>query len=542
MEGKQFTSAGECWKQILADAKKNVCLLKDIERFARENTSPARIVFGTSGWRGEVGTDFTFNNLRIVTTAIIETLKTGGASLAAHLGVKGFDEVRRRGVIVGHDNRFLGPEFASSVMGLLLKEGIKVYYAGETTTPELSAAVCVLPAACSINITPSHNPSNYAGLKFNPSDGGPAGPEITDIIEKIANRMMTEKAIIPEIKPQGFQTINTLQLYKDFIEKQGTLNVEKIRGFVKEKDCFICIDHVHGASRGRPDALIGKNPKIKCLRTEDNYLFGGIAPEPSAKNMKLVMDSLKESKSTFKIGVFVDPDGDRVRFTDGELDITMNHFGAMALHFLHHYKKIQGVLVKSVATSNFGNAIAEKLGIPIKEPAVGFKNFRPYLLPAAKERAIVAYEESDGITGYRNTLEKDAMFGFLLAIEMVAVTGKNLGKYLRELEDEFGAYFPERASIQVDRSLAGDPLTKKLSILKAKLPVGSKVTIGKKTKIIKNVITVDGMKFVLEDNSWFLIRPSGTEPKVRFYVEPRTPDEIDAMVRMCESLVKEALA
>ncbi|HJW85407.1 MAG TPA: phosphomannomutase, partial [Candidatus Brocadiaceae bacterium] len=156
--------------------------------------------------------------------------------------------------------------------------------------------------------------------------------------------------------------------------------------------------------------------------------------------------------------------------------------------------------------------------------------------------AIVAYEESDGITGYRNTLEKDAMFGFLLAIEMVAVTGKNLGEYLRELEAEFGAYFPERASIQVDRSLTGDLLTEKLSILKAKLPVGGKVTIGKKTKIITNVITVDGMKFVLEDNSWFLIRPSGTEPKVRFYVEPRTSDEIDVMVKMCESLVKEALA
>ena len=542
MEGKGFTSAGECWKQILADAKKNVCFLKDIERFARENTTPAKIVFGTSGWRGEVGTDFTFNNLRIVTTAIIETLKTGGASLAAHLGVKGFDEVKMLGVIVGHDNRFLGPEFSSSVMGLLLKEGIKVYYAGETTTPELSAAVCMLPAACSINITPSHNPANYAGLKFNPSDGGPAGHEITDIVEKIANRIMAEKAIIHELKPQGFQTINTLQLYKDFIEKQGTLNVEKIRRFVKEKDCFICIDHVHGASRGRPEALIDKSPKIKCLRTEGNFLFGGIAPEPSAKNMKLVMDALKESKSKFKIGVLIDPDGDRVRFTDGELDITMNHFGAMALHFLHHYKKIPGVLVKSVATSNFGNAIAEKLGIPIKEAAVGFKNFRPYMLPTAKEQAIVAYEESDGITGYRSTLEKDAMFGFLLAIEMVAVTGKNLGEYLRELEAEFGTYFPERASIQVERSLAGDSLTKKLSILKARLSVGSKVAIGKKTKIIKNVITVDGMKFILEDNSWFLIRPSGTEPKVRFYVEPRTPDEIDAMVKMCESLVKEALA
>jgi len=220
----------------------------------------------------------------------------------------------------------------------------------------------------------------------------------------------------------------------------------------------------------------------------------------------------------------------------------MNHFGGMALHFLHKYKRISGVLVKSVATSNFGNAIAEKLGIPIKETAVGFKNFRPYMLPNARERAIVIYEESDGISGYNNTLEKDAMFGLLIAIEMMAATRKNISEYLHNLEEEFGAYFPERTGIEVDRALAGKPLLEKLSCLKDKLTVGSKIAIGGAIKNIKTVIQVDGIKVVLDDGSWFLIRPSGTEPKVRFYVESRFPEDIDALMKTTERLIREALA
>ncbi|MGQ3684085.1 MAG: phosphomannomutase [Candidatus Loosdrechtia sp.] len=544
MRNDAFENAGECWKIILSDVKKNVNLLKEIERFARENTAPATIVFGTSGWRGETGTDFTFHNVRIVTAAIIEMYKTGGPALLNALGIKDFEELKKRGVIVGHDNRFLGPEFATSVMGLLTKEGIKVYYAGETTTPELSAAIDMINAACSINLTPSHNPANYSGFKFNPSDGGPAGSEITNVIEKNANRFMEDCVIRDEdeIMPEKLYKIHTIELYQEFLKKRGIIDLEKIRRFVREENCLICIDHVHGATRGRPDVLLGKGPGIHSLRTGDDYLFGGKPPEPSAKNMRLVLDHLEKNTGRFKLGVIMDPDGDRIRFTDGKADISMNHFGAMALHFLYTYKNISGVLVKSVATSNFGNAIAEKLGIPVRETAVGFKNFRPYMLPSAEEHALVAYEESDGISAYNNTLEKDALFGLLLAIEMMADTRKNISEYLRELEEKYGAFYPERASLLVERHLAGRPLLQRLLRLHEKLCRGNKIAIGKEQKEIKNVITVDGIKVLFEDDSWLLIRPSGTEPKVRFYVETRSPEELDSMVETAERLTKEAVS
>ncbi|WP_347275670.1 phosphomannomutase [Candidatus Kuenenia sp.] len=536
-----FKNAEECWRSILSDVKGNANLLSEIKKFAEENTAPAKIVFGTSGWRGEMGTDYTFHTVRIVTTAIIEMFKNAGAELLGALGAENFGDIKKRGIIVGHDNRYLGLEFANAVMGLLSKEGIRVYYTGEATTPELSASIEMVNAAGSINLTPSHNPANYAGFKFNPADGGPAGAEITNVIERNANQLMAKNKIIPAILPGDVEKIDTIKLYKDFLLRRGTLDIEKIRRFIQNEDCFICIDHVHGASRKRPASIVGESNKISYLRTEGDYLFGGIPPEPSARNIQPAMDILKGRGNRFKLGVVIDPDGDRIRFTDGNRDITINHFGAMALHFLHTYKNISGVLVKSVATSNFGNAIAQKLGIPVKETAVGFKNFRPYMLQKASERAIVAYEESDGITGYNNTLEKDALFGLLIAIEMMAVTGKNISEYLCVLEEEFGAYYPERAGIEVARSLAGELLAKKLSQLMERFKTGEEFLIGEKKKKIASVITTDGIKIVLDDNSWFLIRPSGTEPKVRFYTETRSQGEAATMIDAVKSITKEAL-
>ncbi|KAF0143658.1 MAG: phosphomannomutase [Nitrospirae bacterium] len=546
---REFKDAASCWKEIMSDVSKNKGLLSVIEKFARENMSPAKIVFGTSGWRGEIGTDFTFNNLRIVTSAIIEMLRSNDKPVMQAMGVSGVEEVKRRGIIVGHDNRFLGPEFAAEVIGLLQKNGIRTWYAGEAVTPEFSAGIEMLDAACSINLTPSHNPANYAGFKFNPADGGPAGAEITAKIEEIANRMsLRPEAGIKEglkVKGQGskvvLEKIDLTELYIKYIKERKTLDIERIKDFINKEDCIICIDNVHGATRGKIQRILGNSDKITYLRTEDDFLFGGVAPEPSEKNMQGVEKALKESRAGFRLGVIMDPDGDRIRFADAKMQIPMNYFGAMAFHFLHVHKGIQGIGVKSVGTSNLLNAIAGKLEIPVKETRVGFKNFRPYLLKTAKERAVVAFEESDGITGYNHTLEKDAIFGLLLAIEMVAVTGKNLSEYIGDIMDEFGLYYPDRSGIAVGRSLAGEPLIKKLSVISSQYKAGTEVIIGANKRTVKNVITVDGTKLVFDDGSWLMIRPSGTEPKVRFYIEARTEQGKKAVFETAERITKEAL-
>lgn len=538
-------NAESCWKTILSE--KNAGLLPDIGDFASHNSAPARIEFGTSGWRGEIGTDFTFHNLRVVTQAVLNTMKKDDPALRKALGSKDFEDVRKRGVVIGHDNRYLGPEFAKTVMEMLSSQGIKVYYCGETSTPQISTAIEMLGAAAAINITPSHNPANYSGFKFNPADGGPAGPEITDLIQGEANMLMESRWDVPA--PQGngrFESIDSTDLYITYLTERRTINLEKIRSFIGSSDCSVVVDHVHGSTRGRPERLLGpdalKNGKLSLLRTENDFLFGGVAPEPSEKNMAAVETLLQKSSARFRIGVIMDPDGDRIRFADHTVQIPMNYFGAMALHFLHVHKGIQGVVAKSVGTSNFVNAIAGKLGIPVRETQVGFKNFRPYMVPGARERAIVAFEESDGISGFNHTLEKDALFGLLLALEMVATTGKNLGEYLCDLMEEFGAYYPDRSGIAVDRSLAGPGLKSKIAAVKDRFPVGGTVAVGSDEQKIKDVITVDGVKIVLENGSWLMIRPSGTEPKVRFYIEARTPEGKEALLSAASAITKEAIS
>ncbi|MEW6740448.1 MAG: phosphomannomutase [Nitrospirota bacterium] len=543
---RSFENAAACWKAIMSDVSKGRELLPVIEKFARENIAPSKIVFGTSGWRGEIGTDFTFNNVRIVTSAIIEAFKSNDKSFMEAMGVSDFDDIKRRGVIVGHDNRFLGPDFSMEVIGLLQKEGIKTWYAGEAITPEFSAGIEMLNAACAINLTPSHNPANYAGFKFNPSDGGPAGTEITSKIEDIANRMMKEGARVESQASRAVvERIDLTELYIKYIKERKTLNIERIKDFINSEDCIICIDNVHGATRGRIQRILGENPKIKYLRTEDDYLFGGVAPEPSEKNMAGVEKVLSRSNEKFKLGAIMDPDGDRIRYAaryiDSIMQIPMNYFGAMALHFLNVHKKFPGVVAKSVGTSNFVNAIAAKLGIPVKETKVGFKNFRPYMLKTVPEKAIVAFEESDGISGYNHTLEKDALFGLLLAIEMMAVTGKNLSEYLKDIMDEFGYYYPDRSGIAVDASLVGEPLIKRLSVIKEQYKTGTVINIGGSNRTVKDLITVDGTKIVFDDGSWLMIRPSGTEPKVRFYIEARTEKGKKAVFETAERMTKEAL-
>jgi phosphomannomutase len=488
------------------------------------------------------GTDFTFRNVKIVTEAIINVLRTEDLGLREVLGVKDFEDVKKRGIVVGHDNRFLGSDFARVVMGLLNREGIKVYYGGETTTPEISACIEMLDAACSINITPSHNPSNYSGLKFNPSDGGPAGPEITERIQQEANALMSTTTERANPEPT-YESIDTTELYIEYLQQMGTIDLQKVRDFIKNSDCLIVVDHVHGATRGRPERLFDAEAgtKLRLLRTEDDYLFGGVAPEPSAENMKNVIKVLKDGSATFRIGAIMDPDGDRIRLADHKAQIPMNYFGAMALHFLHVYKGIKGVVVKSVGTSNFVNAIADRLGIKVVETKVGFKNFRPYMLKSAPERAIVAFEESDGISAYNHTLEKDALFGLLLAVEMVATTGKNLSDYLNELMDEYGHYYPDRSGIEVDRALAGEELRRRILALEKHYPAGSSMRIGDRDLRITEVVTIDGIKFILEDGSWLMIRPSGTEPKVRFYIESRDPKEKEDVFNTAKRLTEEAI-
>ncbi|MEW6221478.1 MAG: phosphoglucomutase [Thermodesulfobacteriota bacterium] len=501
------------------------------EEIAHNPRSPtAPVSFGTSGWRGILGKDLCCRSVCQVTQAIVSLYEDLDASpeLAGDLGVKSLAEARARGCVLGYDNRFGGPVLAAAIRDWLTGQGFCVYDAGEASTGTLSAAVLRLAAAFSINLTPSHNPLEYGGFKFNAADAGPAAPSLTNRITARARAMIAAGELRPSLPdPSRVRPCDALALWIELVRanahRHGLDYDGLLAGFARQHDLVVAVDCVHGASRRHIRQLFG-NPasdRLILLRAEADPTFGGIAPEPSAANLEPVHKALASRTERLRLGVIIDPDADRIRFTDGRREITMNHFGAMAYHFLHEHKGKAGMVAKTVATSNFANAIAQAFQEKVFEPRVGFKEFKPVLL-----EALVCFEESDGITVIGHTPEKDAYIGLMLALDMMLTRNQGLGDYLAELEKAYGAFLPARDAVTV--RAAGEELTAKLQGLTAYVP-GKTIQVGNKALAIDKVISIDGRKMVLADGSWIMIRPSGTEPKVRFYVEARTEAGKDAM-------------
>lgn len=535
---------GVAWQAALDDAYE---LLGEEIRTNRADPSEP-IAFGTSGWRGKLGKDIFVRSVALVTEAIVRVYEgmAQDRALREALGVGSLAEAKSRGCVLGFDNRYAGPLLAAAVAATLAARGFRVYYAGESTTGVLSAALLSLSGAFSINLTPSHNPLEYGGYKFNAADAGPASALVTARISAAASTLVSEgyqpptlpttidevMAAYPEVS-----VVDSFAVWQRFVRERKTyhgLDLDAaVAAFARHPDLVVVIDCVHGASRLHLRRFFSgvDSQGLQILREEADVTFGGVAPEPSTTNLRTVVELLGKSQARLKLGAIIDPDGDRIRFTDGNREITMNQFGAMAYHFLHEYKGKHGMVAKTVATSNLANALAQAFGEELFEPSVGFKNFKPVI-----DRALVFFEESDGISVLGHTPEKDAYIGLLLALEMVLATNSNLGEYLATIEERYGAYYPERDGVTV--AVKGEVLLDLLRGL-ARYRPGTALKIGGEERRIAEVITIDGTKMIFEDGSWLMIRPSGTEPKVRFYVESRSRSGTGDLVAAAKNLLVE---
>ena len=535
---------GTQWQQAIDQV---YALIMD-EIICNEGAPVTAVKFGTSGWRGMIGKDLFVRSVSFVTAAILELYLSidEKPELCQFLGVNSLEEAKRRGCVLGFDNRFGGEILAGAVTEVLVKAGFTVHYAGESTTGVLSAAVLELNAAFSVNLTPSHNPLEYAGFKYNAADAGPAAAELTGRITEKAREIVAEagsplvsldKPVVSPADRDDVQSFDALETWKQLVRKNkdihGVRYDEIMAAFAKDAEVVVVVDSVHGASRIHIPALFEgvETDRLIQLRDSSDVTFNGIAPEPSSVNMAGVVETLIARDEHFKIGAIIDPDGDRIRFTDGTVEISMNQFGAMAYHFLHEGKGQKGMVAKTVATSNLANRLADVFGEETFEPRVGFKEFKPVI-----GKALVYFEESDGISIIGHTPEKDAYIGLLLAMDMVISRRQNLGDYLAEIEKEYGSYYPERDGLPV--SVKGAELTDALSKLE-KYDVGASVNVGGTEQLISKVIDIDGRKMIFEDGSWLMIRPSGTEPKVRFYVESRTESGTVALVEAARGMLDE---
>ncbi len=522
-------------------------------RLARESGATTTVVFGTSGWREAIGEGFTVENVHKVARGIIAMMKDP-AFLKAN-GYDSFEKVKAAGILVLRDNRFMGDEFMACAMRELAAEGIRIHDAGECPTGVGSAVLTELKAAGSINFTPSHNPMEYAGIKFNPADGGPADVNLTSLIEKHANALMRPGAPFRRADAD-FRSLRTrvdaAAIFTAFVEnKSKVFDLKALRAWLREnaRDLFIAVDNMHGSSRGYIQNLLGPDTlgalesaqAIRFYNTEDDYAFHGVKPEPNAKNQAILIAELAKSGRPRTLAVALDPDADRIRFADKDLDIDMNRFGAIGYANLLK-RGIKGGLATTVPSSGFASEIAKKQGLKVFETEVGFKNFRG---PLSSGQAVMAFEESDGISFTGHTLEKCALAGFLSALSCLAAGG-NLSEQYRELRREYGWFYPGKGGADVKGVSVEAWQRYKDAVMRAleggMVKVGDKMEVGAARKEVARLNNADGLKIVFTDRSWMLLRPSGTEPKFRYYFEVVGEGELADAQALSEAYARAAAA
>ena len=498
---------------------------------ARNSVVATTVVFGTSGWRGIIGEDFTTLNVAKVVRGIIEMMRT--EKFLEVNKYADFSEVQNHGIVVFRDNRFMGDEFIAIAKKELAAAGIKIYIAGECPTGVGSALVIELAAAGSINFTPSHNPMDYAGLKFNPADGGPAGPELTVLIEEKSNAYMNGaefSPVVAEAADMVCEEIDAKAIFTGFVlEKSKVFDLHGLREWLRKMkhELALIVDFMHGSSRGYVEAILGEDLAVELeeagalrkIHTDTDYSFHGVKPEPSAENQAPLVLELAKMGRRLSLAVAMDPDADRIRFADATLDIDMNRFGAIAYASMLG-RGMDGGIASTAPSSDFALEIAKREGKDIFEMAVGFKNFRE---PLSQGKVILAFEESDGITCTGHTLEKCSLAGFLLALESMKSTDTNISQQYAALREKYGYFYPAKAGAEVKgvsieawqeyKAAVVDVLQHKL------YNVGDGVVVGGAEKKITQINIIDGLKLIFADKSWILLRPSGTEPKFRYYFE-----------------------
>ena len=468
----------------------------------------AEIHFGTDGWRGVISDNFTFKNVAIVGQAISEWVrrdtkaKKGGA---------------KKSVSVAYDTRFLGREYAQIVSCILAKNNIKVYLSDSPVpTPALSYGVVKTGGVAGIMITASHNPGKFNGIKIKTSEGGGASTEITRKVEKYLGKtpvktMDFDQAIKDRtIKVHDFKT-KYIQFVKQYIDLKR----------IKKAKFKVIQDVMHG-SGGRllEEVLKGGSIRLTLMRENINPYFDGGKPEPVVEYLGDVLRRVKDEK--FDLGIVLDGDADRIAAVGpgGEFISPQRILGLIVLHLVRNRGRTGGV-VKTTCGTTLIDHIAGELGLDLYETPVGFKYISDLMV---SKRIVAGGEEAGGIGVQDNIPERDGMLAGLLLLEMMVYEKKNIKELLYDMEKKYGRYYYKRSDLDLKR--------RSFSMKRVKTV---KTLLGK--KVVK-LTDFDGVKLICEDESWLMLRPSGTEPLVRAYSEAKSLKKAKELIKIGERLLK----
>ena len=464
---------------------------------------PTKIKFGTDGWRGHVAEDYTFESVR--------RCSQGFASCLIEEGNAG------EWVIVGHDKRFRGEDFAVAVAEVLAGNGLKVYLTDDASpTPVISHAVVAQNAVGAVNVTASHNPPTDNGFKVRDNMGGAIDPDGLTKIEALIPDGIADVKIKKMDKAQEDGTIVYFDSTIDYIA-----HIKKLIDLqpIKDAGLTVVVDAMWGNGAGWFSGLLnGGATKIIEIHNERNPSFPEMSrPEPIPPNVNVGLQAAKDHNAD--IFLVNDGDADRVGFGDenGEFIDQLRAYGLLAYYMLE-VRGDRGTIVKTLSTTTMLNKLAKVYDVPIVETGVGFKYVAPKFL---ETNAIIGGEESGGYAFRGNVPERDGILAGLYMLDLLVRTGKKPTELLADLFEKVGG---EHFYNRIDTPFEGERQEKIDRILAA-----NPETIGglKVTKLV----TVDGYQFHLEDGGWLLIRFSGTEPIIRVYCETMHEDKVEAILQ-----------
>lgn len=478
------------------------------------------IHFGTDGWRAVISDTFTFHNLRMVAQAIADAARSKDWN-------NGFShpEIDANKIIVGFDTRFLSDRYAIDVARVLAANGYRVNLAqADSPTPTISHAVKSQNAVGGIMITASHNAPRYNGVKLKAAYGGSASREQCRRVEIYLNDN-EERGRGPNLmdyeqaRQSGLiQRFNPLPSYYDHLRNLIDFDL------IADNPPRVVVDSMHGSGRGvLRGVLQGTGCEVQEIRGEMNPGFGGVHPEPISRYLGALASAI--SNGMGDLGLATDGDADRIGAMDERGSFIDPHrIMALALRHLVEKRGWRGPVVRTVSTTRMIDRLAEKYSIQIYETPVGFNHIADLML---KEDILIGGEESGGISFRGNIPEGDGILMGLLLVEIAASSKAPLSEQIQNLLDEVGPAHYRRTDLRLKYPVAKDRMTEMLT---EHVPE----RIGAET--VQEVSTVDGIKYLLADDSWLLIRPSGTEPVLRVYAEGRSEEMVDAMLDFGESI------
>ncbi len=470
------------------------------------------IKFGTDGWRAIIAQDFTFDNVKLVAQATADyvnaNLRNGQPS-----------------VVVGFDTRFLSDRFAQATASVLAANDIQVWLTrADSPTPAVSYNVVAKEADAGVMITASHNPPRYNGFKLKSRDGSAASSEACAEVETHLESWLASGAAPREMSyEQALQEERILRFdpaWTYFEHLQNLLDMDTI----SRSEALAIADPMFGSGRGILQAILARTRvTLQEIRGYMNPGFQGIHPEPIARYLDMLMATIKREHAD--IGLATDGDADRIGAVDRNgVFVDPHTIMALALRYFVERREMRGEVVKTVSTTAMLNRIAKDYGLTIHETPVGFNHIADLMM---KHDVLIGGEESGGISVRGHIPEGDGVLMGLILLEVLGAYDAPLHEIIEDLQAQYGPTFYRRDDLRLAVQLPKKEMVARLAACAPGEMAGQSV---------KNVQTTDGIKFILADDSWLLIRPSGTEPVLRVYAEGTGEAMVKEMLRQGQAL------